>query len=331
LGIINQWNSFYEVAGTSCMKGEITGGWIREGNDPTKLAIYFQGGGGCFNTFTCASGGHPPTGGDPGFDPGYDGILDPNNPQNPLKDYNIVWLPYCSGDAFFGNQAGIKVPGVLGLKTFYGRVNLNLIMQKLVPTFPAVTELFVTGESAGGFGTLASFDFIMQGWPGITQSTLMDDSGPLLADQYLTPCLQTLWRDLWGLTASIPPDCPECTQPDGGGMINIYPFLQNKYPNTKFGFIDSENDGVISFFFGYGLEDCTYRGKLPTFMEGLQKMTSNSTIMYPNRWAQWITSGDKHTFTTFPEFYTDTTQGVSLCSWYQDVINGGVQIVRPWV
>jgi len=246
-----------------------------------------------------------------------------------LKDFNVVWLPYCSGDAFFGNKAGVKVPGVLGLKTFYGRINLNLIMQKLVPTFPRVTELFITGESAGGFGTLASFDFIMQGWPAITRSYLMDDSGPLLADQYLAPCLQTLWRDLWGLTASIPPDCTACTQPDGGGMWNIYPFLTGKYPNTRFGFIDSEADRVIAFFFGYGQDNCTNTGALTTFMPGLINMTTTSWIMGPT-FAQWIATGDKHTFTTYPEFYTEETQGVLLYQWYTNTMNGGVQIVRPW-
>jgi hypothetical protein len=327
---INTWETFQYVSGAVCMKGEDTGVWIREGRDPTKLAIYFQGGGdsclnyccletykmydlgGCFNLLTCSASASEPTGfKNPDETPGYGGILDPDDSRNVLKDYSFVWIPYCTGDVYMGNKEN-KVPFV-GSRKFFGRPNLNLFMRRLVPTFPDVTDLVITGESAGGFGAIASFDFIVQGWTsGLVNMTLIDDSGPILSDEYLAPCLQQQWRDLWGLSASMPPDCPQCSQPDGGGLVNVYQFLQNKYPDAAFGLIESANDSVISFFFGYGQENCTGKGALPFFEEGLR---ASETYFGP-RFATMLFTGEKHTFTTEPSFYTDEHEGVMLYDWY---------------
>ena len=48
----NAWGDFQYVEGTECLDGEETGVWLRRGKDLSRLVMYFQGGGGCFNTIT---------------------------------------------------------------------------------------------------------------------------------------------------------------------------------------------------------------------------------------------------------------------------------------
>ena len=159
---------------------------------------------------------------------------------------------------------------------------------------------------------------------------LIDDSGPVLADPYLTPCLQMDFRTLFGLNAALPPDCPKCSsQADGGGLVNVYDFVQTKYPDAYFGLVDSVRDAVISLFFGYGTNNCSYKlvptGFGPTLEAGLKDLAENelrenfATLLFP---------GSKHTYSSYDSFYTDMHEGKLLYEWYADLIKGKVDKVR---
>jgi hypothetical protein len=81
------------------------------GGDPDKLAIAFDGGGACWDTNTCIGSA---LSGDPIYDlvidesaamlnvPG--GIGDRNNPENPLRNHTLVFIPYCTGDLHAGSS-----------------------------------------------------------------------------------------------------------------------------------------------------------------------------------------------------------------------------------
>src|SRR6185436_144599 len=82
------------------------------------------------------------------------------------------------------------------------------------------------------------------------------DSGPPFSDQYMPVCMQKRWRETWGLNDALPPDCAECRNPDGGGLINFASFLIRKHPNARLAMISSVQDEVIRLFFSMGVKDC---------------------------------------------------------------------------
>lgn len=326
---LNTWEKFIPVEGSLCMGSEETGVWIRQGRDEDKLMVYFQEGGGCFNLITCGTAYSNPTGFSGNGNPGYSGAFDPNDSRNAWKDYSIVFIPYCSGDVHFGNFK--STPPLSGLREFRGRANLNLVMQRLVPTFPKTKDLVVTGESAGGFGALANFDFVLLGWPNLESRTLVDDSGPIFHDKYLATCLQRQMRDLWGITDTMPPDCPQCTNSEGGGLFEIYEFLQKKYPQAKLALINAVNDAVISFFFGFSNNDnqcnALLPGLLPVFEEGIRN--ASETFFGP-RFATMLFPGSAHTFLTRNSFFSEQHDGVLLHDWLTQLMNGVFLKVNPW-
>jgi hypothetical protein len=69
-------------------------------------------------------------------------------------------------------------------------------------------------------------------------------------------CMQQRWRELWGYNASLPPDCAECFQADGGGLLRLADFLMRKHPNAKVALISSMQDEVIRLFYSSGLQNC---------------------------------------------------------------------------
>merc|ERR1712232_359065 len=83
---------------------------------------------------------------------------------------------------------------------------------------------------------------------------LLDDSGPILDDRAIAPCLQVTWRKTWDLNAALPADCP-CTN-SAGNLSSVWAYYQQKYPKDSFSLVSSEHDRVISLFFSYSLLAC---------------------------------------------------------------------------
>ena len=85
---------------TGCAFGTPYSFFYRPGADPTRLLIYFQGGGACWSWVSCSGM----------FDTSVErselaelrGIFDFANPENPFRDYSTLFVPYCTGDVHVG-------------------------------------------------------------------------------------------------------------------------------------------------------------------------------------------------------------------------------------
>ena len=75
--------------------------FTRQG-DPKKLLIFLQGGGACWQGFyncnVTAEAQSPPADGP------FPGVFDPTMPDNPFADYSVVYMPYCDGSTFGGDN-----------------------------------------------------------------------------------------------------------------------------------------------------------------------------------------------------------------------------------
>lgn len=319
----DEW-TWVPVPGAICREGGETGFGVRMNPSSDKLFIYLEGGGGCFNQLTCVhnSGSYSTS----KFElwktgEGNIGIFDSKNAANQMRDWNAVYVPYCTGDIHAGNATGIDVPGALAPKqqSFVGYKNLGLFLKRIIPSFPNVKEVVLTGISAGGFASFYNYDRVAQAFcpkPVI----LIDDSGPPMSDTYISPCLQTRFRTLWGLNSTLPKDCPECTGPDGGGLVNMVTFLKDKYAKGRLGLISADKDSVVSIFYGFGKNNCALIDVAETpllateFMAGLAEvrdvyMAGSST------WSTYYESNVTHTYLGLPTFYTTTVKGVKLTNW----------------
>ena len=158
----------------------------------TKLYIYLEGGGACFNAATCtislASFGATDFAGWAST-VGLTGIFDPTNAANPVQDWNAIYVPYCSADVHVGDATGVNVNGGGPTdQTFIGYENVGYDLGRIVPTFPQVTQVLLTGISAGGFGAAYNYDRANSAAFCPPPVALIDDSGPPMSDGYLAPC-----------------------------------------------------------------------------------------------------------------------------------------------
>jgi hypothetical protein len=269
--------TYHSVPGARCRDGSEAGLFIRF-TQSKRLLIYFEGGGACTTAGFCnfnprsvnhvlSGTGETVLGSILGAVPGRQqpgvyqngevtGIFATDRSENPFRDWNAVYIPYCTGDVHFGTREDAAVPGVAQPQQFVGYFNTQTFVGRLVPTFETGLErVVVTGSSAGSFGAALHFSMISDAFAGVQTDAILD-SGMAFEDDDWPPCLQRSWRELFGLDAGLPIDCRECFSADGGGLLGLSDFILAKHPRSHIALVSSMHDEVIRLFFTPGLDAC---------------------------------------------------------------------------
>lgn len=321
---------WFDIEGMACADGRDSGVGVRAVQDPEGVVLYFKGGGACFNTLSCALAEPLMVTGLEAIDQNPDGVLNFEDPQNPLANYDVVYFPYCTGDVHGGSELGVTPQGVAEPWDFVGHENVLAALDRLVPTFADSERLMVYGTSAGGIGALVNFPSIVLGWPD-AETFLLDDSGMIYRDAYLEPCLQQTMRSTWSLSAALPTDCPECETKSGGGMAEYYRYLADRYPQTHFGIVASTRDRVTRVFFGFGNNECQPEAGLPDLGEATidAALADLRAEVLDGRFASYVVDSDVHVWTATPEFYSVTSADVPLTEWFDEFLAGNASNVGP--
>jgi hypothetical protein len=351
----NTW-TWVEVPQAHCRDGSSTGIGVNINPASKKLMIFLDGGGACFNALTCAvnpscfadftwCGGNFPLWLGGGLLPGRsfisnDGVFNRADAANPVKDWNFVYVPYCTGDEHMGYNSNGLVPQV-GAQQFVGYANMHLFLERIVPTFPGLTQVLLTGMSAGGLGAMFNYPQVAKAFGSVPVYDL-DDSGPLMKDPYLAKCQQDEQRKLWGYDQTVLAECgADCPDPTNA-TLDFAVHVAKKYPNAAFGLIDSTGDSAISSFFGYGANNCSGLTSAPptpltqaTFTAGLTDIRTK-LMAYPN-FGAFLFDGTEHTtisrapYTAGGPSPLDTRTagggtdggGVALTDWIAQLANDG--------
>jgi hypothetical protein len=302
-----------------CRDGSTAGIAVSLTDASDKVMIYLEGGGACFDAATC--GANPTSVGAQKAEHTL-GVFDRTNPLNPVKDWNFVYVPYCTGDIHAGTNENGSIPGLAGTQKFVGRRNMEAYLNRIVPTFPKPGQVLLTGISAGGFGAAASADLVARAF-GSVPMTLIDDSGPSMSSQYLPACLQDKWRALWGFDDSILKDCGAACPKKDDYTLDYSKFLAKKYPNRESGLIESNDDSVITLFYGYGQNNCT--GSLATPVPAAQydaALLDLRTQMAPYpKFLMYYPASTQHTWIGGATLYTEAEGGTKLIDWVTAIVN----------
>ena len=330
--IINegQW-TFIDVEGATCRDGSATGFGVRLQEGADNLMIYFQGGGACFNSPTCATNKSSYTQAD--FEAliarRADAGIFSTDSDNPVGDWNMVYVPYCTGDVHSGSAPASVVPGVDAdqdgsddVQQFVGHLNLKRYLDILTDELRTPPKVLVTGASAGGFGALFSFSTVADAFSG-SDPYLFDDSGPIFFDDgVLSPELSATFSSLYNFPATLPNDA-DLFQTDG--LQNIYEYYALRYPNATFGLASYLDDPTIRSYFGFGQSDGSITAE--EYANGLRDLRAQ----LPSSWATYFASGEGHTLTKNAESYFGTSAGVALDDWLAGLLNGAPTHVDPGV
>jgi hypothetical protein len=295
--------------------------------------ILLAGGGACFNVTTCGISSSA-------FDEAYfralvndsasggsTGIFNRNDATNPVRDWNFVFVPYCTGDVHAGNNPDGSISGV-GAQQFVGYINMGLYLQRIVPTFPGVVQVLLTGVSAGGFGAFANYDQVTR-YFGSVPVVMLDDSGPLMDAPYLADCLAQQFLTQWGLDRTLLVDCGADCPDSSHYLMDFARHIVKSHPSVPFALVDSTADQVITMFFGFGANDCTGFANLSeaTFTAGLEDIRTK--LADHANFGAFVFSGVAHTSLQTASFDTVAVSDTSLKDYVGALLNGQVSNVGP--
>jgi hypothetical protein len=226
----------------------------------TDLVVFLQGGGACWDFFTCGGAPDlvPKTASSGPFGPEefardiYERyprswVRRENLPES-LRDATIVFVPYCTGDVHSGDAVATYASPIAGRASItwhhVGHANVLAFLQRLGATFADVTRLVVAGSSAGGFGALSNYPDVRRYWPD-AKAYLVDDSGPPLVGDAIPATSRDAWYARWNMGASLEGFCPECRTD-----LSAARELGERYPQDRIALLSHLQDATIRGFFG---------------------------------------------------------------------------------
>jgi hypothetical protein len=299
--------------GPICIAGTPYSVFTRAGN-PANVLIFEQGGGACWQDFyfcnILASAQAPPF---PRV-----GIWDFDSPDNPFADYSIVYMPYCDGSVFSGDNEVADGGFPFGPVRFHrGLRNQSAGMDLARATVPHPSRVVLAGSSAGGVGVAGFAPFLARFVYGNNVKLMVfNDAGPVAINLDEAAAIAARAAD-WQFGQFYPASCTECSD-TGQPTAAIRWRLQND-STIREALYSTDGDATDRFFLNVPTQE-EYRELLLSEHDPLN-------AEFPDRYKRFIVSGDSSHTALQSLFFTQTANGVPLNEWTDDFL-----VPRPfWV
>ena len=192
--------------GAFCSDGSPYKFFVNYSGTSDNLLVMFEPGGACFDYDSCTRsnlGAVNPNGLPDDHIARYAGFnLLRRSDDNPARDWNFVFVSYCTGDVHGGDrEASYPDPAGGAALTYrhFGARNTQKVIEFLDEQFNDVPQLLVTGCSAGGTGATQNYARIRAAVDGVQCGYLLDDSGPIFNSDGPSQALHTASRAAWNL------------------------------------------------------------------------------------------------------------------------------------
>ncbi len=261
-------------SGASCGNGTPYRFFVNRNPFNKDTVVVYEGGGACWDQKACLGQGKLSASNPNGIPADYlsqfntaaYGLVTPFSSRlNPFQSvrtqgWNMVYLPYCTGDVHTGSLMRVYTdadPANPRVQFHRGQANVRGAAQWMRANMGRPAQLLLTGFSAGGVGSTATYPLMRDTLQPTGRASLLADSGPLFpAPRSSTPAqhpsllLHNRIRTAWGLDApggmvtqfaSLPG-----FNPDDLGTITGA--LATRYPSDRFGYMVFELDGNFSRF-----------------------------------------------------------------------------------
>jgi hypothetical protein len=330
-----QWTQIVldSATGALCGDGSPYAFWMRlapTGSPPGRIVTWLQGGGVCVFESDCDAvppvlfqslADTPPTA----------GVLSSNPAVNPFADWTQVFLPYCTQDVHIGGGTQSVFPSITVNR--YGAINVRAALQyvrdALWTTLEATTPegyrpdlltVFFTGGSAGGFGVVYNYHYLLDDLRWIHSTAVPDASAGL--DNGMLLSVKNLGGLVGGTTNpygwnTVPFQPPYCIASDCGVIL---PRLEHAtsvrlkaVPEQQILNVTNQVDTVQV--------STTFFSSVPDWINALR--TAYCAVQGETGLRFWMPAESTpfHTILTVgPRFDTVTAGGVTVADWLAGAI-----------
>ncbi len=299
-----------------CANSTTTGIGVNLNSGSNQVLIYLEGGGACWSDLTCntlqtavnfstgyGAADFAAESTDTSYLASPGGFFDRTSTANPFKDYNYVYVPYCTGDEHAGNNV-VTYGGKTALHV--GFDNMSAYLKRIVPTFPSATQVVLVGTSTGGFGAAFNWWQTQQAF-GAIPVALIDDSGTFMPPDILAlgDGANVTQSTQWNLPSTLPPGCTACAT----ALDAIFGYYASVFPNNRGALLSYVQDSVLPAYYGITTSE---------FTSGLNELTAAQ--FDPNANLHYFTvSGPGHVLFFTPSLATD---GVTVEQFITKMVTG---------
>jgi hypothetical protein len=307
------WTKIEPGGDTICSLGTPYAYYVHPGT-VNRLVVYFQGGGACWNDFTCSNP-------DIYFDNTVDesdnpenwteGIGDLDNPDNPFKDWFLVFVPYCTADIHWGDNTQTYTIGDEDTTLYHkGFVNVSAVLDWIQANFEKPEKIFVTGCSAGSYGSVMGAPHIHALYPDVPLYQLGDAGAGVVTDDFFANCFPN-----WGAIENLPDWIPALDIPwTELTMAELYIALANYYPDDRWSQYNTASDIDQKFFYGaMGGNADDWSDLMLASIQEIQDSASN--------FHSYTAPGAIHCITGDDIFYSREVEGVKFHDWVDAMVN----------
>ncbi len=282
----------YDTSVCKCVLGSEFRIGLKEKTDTNNIVFLMDGGGACWpGKDSCAKTAAMPSGWN-------------DSAGNPLNGWSVVHVPYCDGSVHMGDNDS----NYDGADHYHRGLKLTTagiaIMKNLNPNPP---KIFITGCSAGGYGTFMAYLLIRRFFPD-SALYIFNDSGPGLWNP--DNGMKEKIIDAWKFTSYLPKSCTSCdTQ-----IMNLYEWILQRDANVRIGLFSSYNDSIIGGSF-LDMISADYKDLLVSTSNSIQSK-------YPARFNRFLINGTTHCVANAPGTYSYEINSTSLVTWLSQLVNG---------
>lgn len=312
-----------------------------------KLVVYFQGGGACWHNNNCqvvpnyyyaelqayetADGMNSIAEGKASLQK-LGGILDFSNAGNPFRDWGFVYIPYCTGDLFWGAKDATYDNGTIRHR---GHVNFRVVLQWMKNHFSSPETIFVTGISAGSYGAILNFPYIHDAYSSAAFLVLGDGGAGVVNEDFMEQGLPN-----WDVQLPTNDKLPNTNftgfdgrNPTELSINDIYSIIAGYYGRVTIAqYTDAWDETQVFFYnvmkyintpnpFLWGRPEneiqCEWNSKMRSNLNSIDASSDagNDNFNY------FIAPGTSHTALFSPDLYTKTSNGTRLLDWIGTMID----------
>ena len=292
--------------------------------DPSKVLLYFQGGGACVDEVTCRSTDGTYKAGtwpDDHPDDGWSGIFAVDEPRNPFNGWTYVYVPYCSADFFLGDTVTDYGSGLT--IEHRGANTARRALDHVVERHGDLEQLVVAGTSAGAVPTPLIAGLASDALPGAEITVIADGAGAYPSD----PALNRFLGEVWGTAASIPA-WPELESLDGGefGIPDLFSLAGAHDPSIRMTRFDDSDDLIQAYFIDilvgaaqrYGAGVTPFDGDVLAALDRNEDNIESDGVPLD----VFIAPGGGHTVLDQRRLYELEVDGVALVDWIARLLDG---------
>lgn len=314
----DDWQTIHPGGETSCATGSPFNFHVRRGA-ADRLMIFFNGGGACWSAETCdvtgRSGGEPTyrpfATSESGNDPrDFDGAFALANPDNPLREWSMVFVSYCTGDVHLGSADTEyrRHDGTTFTIRHRGRINALAALDYTFEQFPAPPRILVAGGSAGAVASPVLAALVADHYRAAEIIHFAGGGGG-----YRLPPPTDLWRT-WGVFDGFPGIFDDRYHAGNTSMTDLYRIAAAAFPNIRFHQYDSAYDAVQEQFHAL-------LGVPVELLPGLDANRRELAAVVPH-FSSYTAAGEFHTVLRYRELYTQSTAGVPAVQWLRALVAG---------